>query len=179
MGMKVANPTSIVSVGGKFAKPDSADETPDTLMVLYEFENFNIVWDHAIGIGNGNYGKDHGIAFIGTNGTLVLNRKGWEVIEEKKNAQKVAKEFVAASDVGLDKHWVNFAEVIRSENLSDLRCPIQAGSDIACLSQMGNIAYRSGQKVHWDAGKQAFKEEAINREYLSKTYYNGYQLPKV
>ena len=179
MGMKVANPKSIVSVGGKFAKPDSADETPDTLMVLYEFENFNIVWDHAIGIGNGNYGKDHGIAFIGTNGTLVLNRKGWEVIEEKKNAQKVSKEFIAASDVGLDKHWVNFAEVIRSGNLSDLRCPIQAGSDIACLSQMGNIAYRSGQKVHWDAGKQAFKEEAINRQYLSKAYYNGYQLPKV
>jgi predicted dehydrogenase len=179
MGMKVANPTSIVSVGGKFAKPDSADETPDTLMVLYEFENFNIVWDHAIGIGNGNYGKDHGIAFIGTNGTLVLNRKGWEVIEEKKNAQKVAKEFVAASDVGLDKHWVNFAEVIRSGNLSDLRCPIQAGSDIACLSQMGNIAYRSGQKIHWDAAKQAFKEETINRQYLNKAYYNGYQLPKV
>lgn len=179
MGMKVANPKSIVSVGGKFAKPDSADETPDTLMVLYEFDNFNIVWDHAIGIGNGNYGKDHGIAFIGTNGTLVLNRRGWEVVEEKKNAQKVAKEWVAASDVGLDKHWVNFAEVIRSGNQANLKCPIQAGSDIACFSQMGNIAYRSGEKIHWDAAKQAFKEEAINRQYLSKTYYNGYQLPKV
>ena len=42
MGMKVANP-NIVTVGGKFAKPDSADEAPDTLMALYEFDGFNII----------------------------------------------------------------------------------------------------------------------------------------
>jgi hypothetical protein len=54
--------------------------------ILMKFDNFNIIWDHAVGIGNGNYGRDHGIAFIGNNGTLVLSRSGWEVIEEKKNA---------------------------------------------------------------------------------------------
>ena len=179
IGMKVANPMSIVTVGGKFAKPDSADETPDTLMSLYQFDNFNIVWDHAIGIGNGNYGKDHGIAFIGNNGTLVLNRAGWEVLEEKKNANKVVMPFQKPSDKGLEEHLVNFVEVIKSRKLTDLRCPIQAGADIASLSHMGNIAYRSGQKLLWDAEKQAFKDEAINKKYLMKEYHNGYQLPKV
>lgn len=179
IGMKVANPRAISAVGGKFAKPDSADETPDTLMTMYEFDGFNIVWDHAVGIGNGNYGKDHGIAFIGNNGTLVLNRGGWEVLEEKKNANKVVEPFHKSSDNGLDNHWVNFVDVVKSRKLTDLHCPIQAGSDIACFSQMGNIAFRSGQKLQWDAAKQRFKDEAINQKYLLKQYHNGYQLPKM
>lgn len=177
MGMKVANPNSIVTVGGKFAKPDSADETPDTLMALYEFDGFNIIWDHAVGIGNGNYGKDHGIAFIGNNGTLVLNRNGWEVLEEAKNAGKVMVPFQKSIDNGLDKHWVNFVDVVKSGNLKDLKCPIQAGADIASLAQMGNIAYRTKQKLFWDAGKQAFTDDAINKKYLTKEYHNGYRLP--
>jgi hypothetical protein len=36
-------------------------------------------WDHTIGIGNGLYGRTHGISFVGDNGILVLNRDGWEV----------------------------------------------------------------------------------------------------
>lgn len=179
MGMKVANPKSIVTVGGKFAKPDSADETPDTLMALYEFEGFNIIWDHAVGIGNGNYGKDHGIAFIGNNGTLVLNRGGWEVLEEKKNAGKVSMAWQKSVDNGLDKHMVNFVDVIKSRKMQDLHCPIQAGSDIACFSQMGNIAYRTGKKLFWNAKEQAFTDAAINKQYLMKEYHNGYVLPKV
>lgn len=179
IGMKVADPKAISAVGGKFAKPDSADETPDTLMTMYEFDGFNIVWDHAVGIGNGNYGKDHGIAFIGNNGTLVLNRNGWEVLEEKKNANKVVEPFHKSTDNGLEKHWVNFVDVVKSRKISDLHCPIQAGSDIACFSQMGNIAYRSGQKLFWDAAKQRFRDEAINQKYLTKQYHNGYHLPKV
>lgn len=179
IGMKVANPKSIVTVGGKFAKPDSADETPDTLMAMYEFDDFNIIWDHAVGIGNGNYGRDHGIAFIGNNGTLVLNRNGWEVIEEKKNNNKVSVALQKSVDNGLDKHMVNFVNVVKSRKMKDLNCPIQAGADIAAFSQMGNIAYRSGEKLFWDANKQQFKDESINKKYLMKEYFNGYQLPKV
>ena len=37
-----------------------------------------------MGIDNGSYGRDHGIAFIGNNGTLILDRGGWEVIEERQ-----------------------------------------------------------------------------------------------
>ncbi len=177
MGMKATVPNSIVSVGGKFAKPDSADETPDTLMALYEFEHFNIIWDHAVGIGNGNYGRDHGIAFIGNNGTLVLNRSGWEVLEEKRNTNKILVPFNKSSDNGLEKHWENFIGVVKSKNITDLHCPIQAGAHVATLAQMGNIAYRSKKKLFWDIEKKNFTDHNINREYLMSKYHNGYKLP--
>ena len=150
MGMEADTPKSIATLGGKFAKPDSADETPDTLMALYEFDKFNIVWDHALGIGNGNYNRDHGIAFIGNAGTLVLNRNGWEVIEEKKNEPKVMVPFQKSSDNGLNKHWENFIAVVRSRKTGDLNCSIQEAAKIARLAQMGNIAYRTNQKLFWN-----------------------------
>ncbi len=83
MGMNSPTPKSVAALGGRFAYPDLYEETPDTLTTLYEFDHFNMVWDSAMGIDNGSYNRDHGIAYIGNNGTLILNRGGWEVIEEK------------------------------------------------------------------------------------------------
>ncbi len=179
MGMKADVPKSIVALGGNFAMPNSADETPDTLMALYEFDQFNIVWDHAVGIGNGNYNRDHGIAFIGNNGTLILNRGGWEVIEEKKKEHKVLVPFAKSVDNGLNKHWENFIAAVRSRKYEDLRCPIEAGAHVATVSQMGNIAYRSKKKLNWDKAKGKFTDEAVNQQYLLSSYHNGYKLPKV
>ena len=179
MGMKAGMPKSVVTVGGKFANPMSADETPDTLMALYEFDDFNIIWDHALGIGNGDYGRDHGIAFIGNNGTLVLNRKGWEVMEEKKNEGKVLVPFAKSMDNGLDKHWVNFIDAVKSKNHSDLHCSIQDGAHVATLAQFGNIAYRSKQKLFWNVEQDRFSDKKINEKYLMNEYHNGYKLPRM
>ena len=179
LGMKADLPISIAGLGGKFAYPDLYEETPDTLTTLYEFEKFNMVWDSAMGIDNGSYGRDHGIAFIGNNGTLILNRGGWEVIEEKQSKNKIIMPFVKSSDSGIDKHWENFVSVIKSRKTEDLRCSIQAGAHVASVAQMGNIAYRSNQKLTWDKSKEKFTDEAINKKYLMAKYHNGYQLPKV
>lgn len=130
-----------------------------------------------MGIDNGSYNRDHGIAYIGNNGTLILNRGGWEVIEEKQIKNKVSKPFEKSSDNGLDKHMQNFVDVIKFRKMEDLHCSIQAGAHVATVSQMGNIAYRSGKKLEWDATKKQFTDEAINKKYLINEYHNGYKLP--
>ncbi|HEY4060670.1 MAG TPA: Gfo/Idh/MocA family oxidoreductase [Puia sp.] len=179
LGMKAGMPKSIAALGGRFAYPDLYEETPDTLTTLYEFDGFNMVWDHAMGIDNGSYGRDHGIAYIGNNGTLVLSRNGWEVIEEKQSKNKVSKPFVKSSDNGLDLHMANFIGVVRSRRLEDLRCSIQAGSQVATVAQMGNISLRSGQRLSWDKAAGQFTDPAINKKYLLKEYHNGYKLPVI
>lgn len=177
LGMKASLPKTIVGLGGKFAYPDLAEETPDTLTTLYEFDQFNLVWDSAMGIDNGSYGRDHGIAFIGNHGTLILNRGGWEVIEERQSENKVAKPLVKPSDNGLQKHAQNFVAAIRANDPTKVNCSIQEGAHVATVAQMGNISYRSGEKLYWDATKNRFTDEAINKEYLINTYHNGYSLP--
>ena len=179
IGMKADVPKTIVGLGGKFAYPELSEETPDTLTTLYEFDGFNLVWDSAMGIDNGSYGRDHGIAFIGNNGTLVLDRGGWEVIEEKQSKNKVSSPLQKSSDNGLDKHWVNFVNAVKSRKTEDLHCSIQAGAHVATVAQMGNISFRSGKKLTWDKAAAKFTDSAINDAYLMKPYHNGYSLPKI
>lgn len=177
LGMKAPVPKTVVSLGGKFAYPELAQETPDTLTALYEFDNFNLVWDHAMGIDNGSYGRDHGIAYIGNNATLVLDRGGWEVIEEKNSKNKVSKAIAHPSDNGLDKHWENFISVVRSRKINELNCPVEAGAHVATVAQMGNISFLSGQRIVWDKSAEKFTDDSLNSKYMMKEYHNGYKLP--
>jgi predicted dehydrogenase len=179
LGMKATVPKTVVSLGGIYAYPELAQETPDTLIALYEFDNFNLVWDHAMGIDNGSYGRDHGIAYIGNNATLVLDRGGWEVIEEKNSKNKIAKPLQKASDNGLDRHWENFISVVRSRKMNELHCSVEAGAHVATVAQMGNVSFRSGQRVVWDKSAEKFADEKLNNQYMMKEYHNGYKLPDI
>jgi len=178
-GMDAPVPKTVSALGGAFAYPELYQETPDTMGALYEFPKFNLIWDHAMGIDNGLFRKDHGIAFIGNNGTLELDRGGWEVMEEKGSKNKATFERVKPSDNGLDEHWKNFVAAVKSGKQSDLNCPIATGAHIATVCQLGNIAFRSQQKLTWDSAKEKFTDDKINKEYLYAKYQNGYKLPKV
>jgi hypothetical protein len=42
---------------------------------------------------------------------------------------------------------------------------------------MGNVAYRTGEKVTWDDSKQLFMTKTANK-LITPAYNNGYKLPK-
>ncbi len=176
LGMKASNPVAVMASGGKFADPNGASETPDTLKTVFEFADFNIEWEHALGIALGPYSRSHGVAFIGNNGTLVLNRNGWEVIPE--NGKMVAVTLQHPKDNGLDVHMQNFVEAIVQKDKGHLNASIQVGADIAVFSQMGNIAYRTGEKLYWNSSNRKFTNSQANR-YLKPKYHNGYKLPSI
>lgn len=185
-GMKASTPKSIMALGGKFAYPDDASETPDTLQTVYEFDGFSILWEHATGIDGGNYGRNHGIAFIGNNGTLVLDRQGWEVIPEeefqgwgKEGIPKMeAMKFDNGGQSGLDLHTKNFMDAVKSRDASKLTAPIKVGYDAALVSHMGNVAFKTGNRIYWDDNAGEFKNEDAN-QYLMANYQNGWKLPMV
>jgi len=180
LGANAAIPKTIMASGGKFAYPDDAEETPDTLTTVFEFNGFNIQWEHATGINDGPYQRDHGVALIGNNGTLIVDRGGWEVIPEVINGSKKMDEVKRqrAVDNGLDLHTKNFLEVIQSQKLEDLHCPVHVAAHVATVCQMGNIAFRTGRKVYWDEEKRKFTDDDANK-LLAAQYHNGYSMPKV
>ena len=176
LGMKATRPKSVMASGGKFAYPNDAAETPDTLTTVFEFDDFNVQWEHANGIDGGPYGRNHGVAYIGNKGTLVVNREGWEVIPEKGRMEAVP--FQSKVDDGLALHAVNFVEAIQKKDKSLLHCPIEAGAHIAVFSQMGNIAYRTGKKIYWDDAKKRFNDREAD-QLITAAYHNGYAIPEV
>lgn len=174
LGMDAPMPKSIMASGGKFAYPGDASETPDTLTTVYTFDDYNIQWEHATGIDGGCYGRNHGIAYIGNNGTLVLDREGWEVIPEKGRMEAVP--LTPKVDDGLVLNTANFLDTVRTRKVADLHAPIQAGAHVATVAQMGNIAYKTGKKLYWESNR--FTDDDANR-YLASTYHNGYNIPKI
>jgi predicted dehydrogenase len=179
-GMKVSSPKSVMAMGGKYAYPDDACETPDTLQALYEFDGFTLLWDHGIGIDGGYYGRSHGVGFVGNNGTLVVDRGGWEVIPEKEN-NKPKIEAVSLQPQhgnGLDNHMKDFIACIKDKSLSP-HANIGIGANIARVATLGNIAYKTGRRLYWDGDNSKFTGDDAANQLLKAEYRKPWELPKI
>ncbi|MGC1391577.1 MAG: Gfo/Idh/MocA family oxidoreductase [Bacteroidales bacterium] len=176
-GMNVTTPRSVMAMGGKYGYPADACETPDSLQTIYEFDGFNVLWDHAIGINDGAYGRNHGLGFVGENGTLVVDREGWQVIPEDVNGKTrmEAVPLAKGSGKGLNKHVTNFLECVSKRN-PDTNASVEIGAHIAKFSAIGNIAFRTGKKLIWDGTKFTNDLEANN--FLIPNYREPWILPK-
>jgi len=177
-GMDVTAPKSIMAMGGKYGYPHDACETPDSLQTIYEFDGFNVMWDHAIGINDGAYGRQHGLGFVGENGTLVIDRSGWEVIPEvvSKVTRMEAVPLQKGGNQGLNNHVRNFLDCMKTRN-PNTNASVEIGAHIAKFSQLGNIAYRSGKKLVWDGTK--FINDVDANKYLIHSYREPWKLPRV
>jgi predicted dehydrogenase len=185
-GMGARSPRSVTASGGKLAYPDDASETPDTLQAVYEYEGFDMLWEHATGIDGGNYGRTEGIAFIGNDGTVVVDRQGFELLpetEEVDGRRRYRMEAVPAvrrpSDARyLDNHTRNFVEAVRANDPSQLKCGIESGRIAAVNAHMGNIAFKVGRKIHWDEASGSFRDDPEANALLRPRYHNGWDLPR-
>ena len=174
-GMQKSIPASVMAIGGKYAFPDDDMVTPDTMTAVYDFKDFTMIWEHTIGIGLGNWARPHGMSYIGENGTLVLDRSGWEVVPEKKKIEAVPVQKNVGN--GLDLHVRNFLDCLKNNTPGKLNAGIDVARGVALVAQMGNIAYRTGEKVVWDDPKQQFRTETANK-LITPVYNNGYKLPE-
>lgn len=174
MGMKAGVPKSVMATGGKYVFPNDARETPDIQTALYDFGNFQMSWEHNMATGVGLYGMQHGIAFIGENGTLLLNRSGWEVRPDKDKMEAVS--WTKSVDNGLQKHAANFIDVVKSRKKERLNCPFEAGAKVAVVSHFGNIAVRTGEKIYWNEASNKFNVDKAT-QLVKPVYNNGWKLP--
>ena len=177
LGMNATTPRSVLSAGGKYAYPEDAQETPDTQQAIYEFDDFVLLWEHGVGISNGPYGRNHGVAFIGNDGTVVVDRRGWEVIPEVADGEYRTPAIPprTGTGTGVDPHALNFVECIRSRGTPN--CPIEAAANTATVAHLGNVAYKLGRKVYWDAPAGRFRDDAEADRILTPSYRGPWRLP--
>jgi predicted dehydrogenase len=182
MGIKA--PSSAMSAGGKFGFPADAMETPDTQQVTWAFPDFNMVWEHAIGIGRGPEAREHGVAFHGNNGLLVVDRAGWEVYAEtdsigKRRTFKTAgvPRYNAPNTDYHATHCQNFIDCMRSRKRPNSDVEIGHNSMIAC--HLANMAQRLGKLVRWDVEKEMVIGDAEAQKMVSREYRAPWQLPRL
>ena len=183
MGIKA--PSSAVSFGGKYGYPDDAMETPDTQQVVWAYPNFSMVWEHALGIGRGPEAREHGVAFVGENGTLVVDRAGWEVYPETDRIDKRLREYKTVGfprqSSGQEqyhlKHVENFVDCMRSRERP--RSDVEIGHDSMIACHLGNMAQRLGRLIRWDVEKEAVIGDPEAQKMISRPYRAPWKLPAV
>lgn len=181
-GMDAKEPRSVMAIGGKLAFPNDAAETPDTLTTVYDFGDFSLVWEQFMAMGTSPYLDDvsePGVAFIGEKGIIAINRVSWKLLPLQDNGKYLVNPIPPrrAYDNGLDNHTRNWLECIRERKTPN--CSIEIGKDAAIVAQLGNIAYRTGRKLEWDADKRMFKNDAEANKLLKSDYRSPWVLPKV
>ena len=119
-----------------------------------------------------------GVAFIGENGILAINRELWKVIPQIENGKYLTEAMpeVRSRANGLDAHTRNFLECIQSRKPTN--CTIEMGRNAALVAHLGNIAYRTGQKIEWDAKNQKIKNQK-GSELIKPEYRTPWALPIV
>jgi predicted dehydrogenase len=177
-GLDLGNPASVASMGGKYGYPDDAQETPDTQQALYKFDDLNMSWEHGLGIGNGPYGRGHGVAFIGNNGTLVIDRSGWEVIPEVDGQEYETEALPPRSgEGGLDAHARNFVASIRGDETPN--APVDVAANTAVNAHLGNVAVRVGRDVEWNAETRQFVDDPEANDLVRPSYRDPWTFPSV
>ena len=169
-------PTRISSAGGKYYYDDD-QQTPDTQVATFEFPSgpggangCTLVWEHRVWEKKGPEDLSYGVAIHGDKGTLLFKGDGWEV-----RGGDGAKEKPGANIVG--SHVRNFLDCIRDGKTPN--ADIEEGHKSTRLCHLGNIAYRTGRTLHFDAATETFKDAAAANQLLSRDYRKGFELPAV
>jgi predicted dehydrogenase len=195
--MGVSAPRSVCASGGNFAVQDDR-ETPDFLTVTYEYDGFIAVYEgsnvneHGLGgrtpghkyyNARGEFDQPNGIAFYGTDGTIYAERIGWEMFPEP--VTPFADDSVRARRANVKRSWenveeptrahaVNFIDCVRSRQLPNADVEIGHRSTTAAL--LGNIAFRTGRKLGWDAAKEDFVDAPEASTMLTRSLRKPWDL---
>jgi predicted dehydrogenase len=168
-------PTRISCAGGKYYYDDD-QETPDTQIATYEFPagpggatGCTLVWEHRIWEKKGPEDLAYGISIHGDKGTLIFKGDGWEV-----RGGDGAKEPPGKNIVGL--HQKNFIDAIRGE--ARPAAEVEEAHKSTRLCHLGNIAYRTGKTLRFDAATETTDDAAAN-QLLGREYRKGFELPTV
>jgi hypothetical protein len=121
------------------------------------------------------------VAFLGDNGTLVVDRSGWLVTPEKDvnrdHADKIeVVEFQPAESNDRDLHALDFVNAIKARK--DPICTIEEGANVSRLTQLGNISLRVGRKVYWDKVNNRIVNDPESEHMGMANYREPWKLKK-
>jgi len=176
LGYQRSYPKSVYSIGYKH--PKTMREVPSLQTSVFQFDDLHIVWEHSA---SPMYNRGDGVAWIGSKGTLVCNRMGYELIPVKDRNDKPLIEAVKEQGpyANQSNHMANWAECIRNNN-SKTNSPIDKGCYATILANIANISHRiGGQSLEYLPGEQKFRNNPEADAYVFPDYKNNWKYPQV
>jgi predicted dehydrogenase len=155
------------------------NNSPESQVVVYEFEDFTCTWEHSTLNGRPTSKTEEvGVYFHGTEGTFHMGwTKGWTFFPRDQKKEIIHQDPVL-NQPDLQNIDLVFADLLRSIKSKQLPfADILKGHKATNMSLLGMAALKSGKSLEWDREKEVFLDPTANK-YLSRQYRKGWVYPK-
>jgi predicted dehydrogenase len=169
------HPTSIVAMGGKYFFDDD-QQFPDTQYVVFEYpgdgavdHKRQLVFEQRIWSPYVHEGFENGNAFYGTEGMMLLGKRGGYKIFGPRN--KLIEE-VNTGEPDLAAHHQDFMECIRTGGQPHADIEINHRSSALC--HLGNIATRVRGAIEFDPKAERITNNPDGAALVRRSYRDGH-----
>jgi predicted dehydrogenase len=177
---------SRISCCGGFYVWDSDQEVPNLQVATFEYGDGTIMELEVRSIFHPS--NEEGLLFLGSKGYAQLGRNsfktflgvkkepGIDLTPEDLEVDTRRDDFDKA---GIEFHFVNFLDCVRSQKWQDLNTDVEEGYMSTAMMHLGNIAYKTRRKLNFDGETEKFVDDDDANTYLSRQVEREpYVLPK-
>ena len=175
-------PNRVTASGGRYAAKDDW-QFYDTIVTSFEYDDKFISWESTSCQGMRYFNRGRGSIIEGTDGTVLIDRDGYEIYDvhgKKTGEYKVGHETSTSDTIGADTmtdlHFGNFIAGIRYHEA--LHSPISVGNVAVTMLQLSNIAWFVNRELNINPADGTIKNDPEAMKYWDRQYEPGWE-PKI
>ena len=172
-------PKRVTASGGRYQFKDDW-QFYDTLITSFEYDNQMLSWEGKSCQGMKYYGRDRGSTIMGTTGTVLVDRDGYEVYDlkgKKTSEYKTGLHTLSADLLGrdtmTDAHFANFIAGVRKGE--KLNAPIEVGNVAVTMLQLSNIAWEVNRELNLDPQNGRIQNDPEAMKLWGREYQPGWE----
>ena len=177
--LAVDYPKRVTSSGGRYHFKDDW-QFYDTLVTSFEYEDGLISWEGKSCQGMKYYNRDRGSLIMGTTGTILIDRDGYEIYDlngAKTSEWRLPTNTSSADLVGADSmtdaHFANFIAGIRKAE--KLNAPVSEGNIAVTMLQLSNIAWEVNRELQLDPKNGHIQGDPEAMKMWQREYEKGWE----
>jgi len=171
-------PHSVASSGGRYHFKDDW-QFYDTLLTTFNYEDKMISWEGKCCEGMKLYGRDRGSVIMGTTGSVLVDRDGYEIYDLKgkktdefKVGSATSSSDLTGRDSMTDAHFANFIAGIRTG--AKLNAPIAVGNVAVTMLQLSNVSWEVNRRLELDTADGKVKNDSEAMKMWGREYEHGW-----
>jgi predicted dehydrogenase len=176
--LDVDYPQRVTSTGGRYQFKDDW-QFYDTLVTSFDYGDKMISWEGKSCQGMKFYNRDRGAVIMGTTGTVIVDRDGYEIYDlgGKKTSEVTTGKMTSSSDLRgadsmTDAHFRNFIAAIC--NGEKLNAPISVGNVSVTTLQLSNIAWEVNRELQIDNKDGKIQNDPQAMKMWGREYEKGW-----
>jgi len=183
-GLNQQFPVRVFSAGGRYGYKDQG-QTPNTQTSTFEFANGTQMELEIRGrFTNGEDGLTSGLAFYGANGYMVMDNFAGQFKVFLGGKKTPEPDLGKLDDVDKSEnynisHFQNFFDAVRENNRSIQTADVNETYLSTSLCLFGNISYRLGRSLKFDAGRRLFVDDNEANAMLRGEYRAPFMIPNL